>query len=47
MVGNYFFQLDKSDFFIYNSVELNRTVARYYAERYYREESPCFTGQDN
>jgi len=32
---------------VYNSTATECMIARYGAERYYREESPSFTGQDN
>ena len=37
--------LDKSKCILYNYRVLFRTIARYGAVRYYREESPGFTGE--
>ena len=47
MAKSYLNIIDKRKKEWYNRNELYYTVARYVAERYYREESPGFIGQDN
>ena len=41
------FSLTKSAAYVIICKQLCRTAARYCAERYYREESPGFAGQDS